>query len=138
MTEPAAPEVPELSTSTETSSDRRTWVLVIGVGVIGGVILGVILTTLDNRKARLAAPTPSLDGIDEQAPWAVSLQHLAGAWDLRFAAVEDRLRGLDVASRLDGPSVPEPVIGGDIAPGPPPEPAAVSVPENPVYEDVNE
>jgi hypothetical protein len=137
MSEPAAPEIVQTATP-ETHDDRRTWVLVIGVGVIGGVILGVILTTLDNRKARLAAPTPSLDGIDEQAPWAVSLQHLAGAWDLRFSAIEDRLRVLDRDAGLDGPGLPEPVIGGDVAPGPPPEPAAVSVPEGSVYEDVSE
>lgn len=137
MTEPAAPDVPEVATPA-TNDDRRTWVLVIGLGVIGGVILGVILTSAEKRKARFAA-TPSLDGIDEQAPWAVSLQHLAAAWDLRFAAIEDQLR---VASRDAGIYAPtsgdEPVVGGDVAPGPPPAPAAVSVPESPVYEDVSE
>lgn len=124
-----ANELPDPTATVDAPAPDGRRYLLIGLATIIGAI-GIFQIV---RVARGSGRGPALDGaglVGDGESWETSLQHLAHAWDVRYAGVETQIGELrrDVARALA--VVPPPSAPGDSAePPPPPGPAAVGTPD---------
>lgn len=97
------------------------WVL---LGILGVMGVAAAVLTLAARQAARNQGTVTLGEMldrDPDAPWAVSLRHLAAATDLRLRGIEERLDNLTVEMGGTLPPPPAPV-DKRFPPAPPPPP----------------
>lgn len=128
---------PDGTTSEEIDGDsalpvsRKT--LLIGLACFAG--FAVVLAIINGRRSQPVQDDMTVSDAIATGDWKVSLEHLAGAFELRLQLMEQAIK--DIANdRVAHATIPVPIdrTGTYVAPAPPAAPAAVSEVPPPLVE----